>query len=528
MKTGTGSSSTESTILDRCLYPLRQISAGFWYVLGDFGKIVRYREDFMFGELADRAVNSEEGYAETYIGLPFLRAKSFFVFTGDKYIKDAAEYGEYVKGNPAHFDPEARSLFEPMKEFLGMTSIINMNGPEVQDERNGITRSLSIPRAVQAAWRASDKQKQNWSDEKSLNDMLCFITTQVIADAWFNIETIPEELIPLLKQAEYYVFNRDKVSNADFKDLCTQIKSLNDDVLTKQNAKITSGPSYLTYLKENRKKESLTDLNALAALVVEGNITTVLTGAVLQLANNKELQDRLRAELNSVVGIDLRSKEGDIEVDKKGYAAIKHLPLLNQIYLESLRYYSPAPPMTRKASRAGEVNGVHIPPRSYLFIPLRRVMHDPKLWTYPERFDPSRFASGEHSMSQYPLTPFSSGSRKCPASYGFAEAMFKITLLNLFKEHELKLKPNPKLPEGIETISIRTKEPRFKNTYLGEFRKIVPEASTSNEVRSPLRFSPGSMDVEKRLRKSVEIPLPHIDDDKKTPTRTTRRLAASK
>lgn len=525
MKTGTGSSLTESTLLDRCLYPLRKISEGFWYVMGDAGKIIRpsEREQFLFGELADRALDSKEGYAETYIGLPFLpaslRASSFFVFTGDKYIKAAAEYGEYVEGNPAHFDPQARAFFEPMKEYLGMTSIINMNGPEVKKERSGIMKSLSIARAVEAAWRASDKQKQNWSDENSLNNMLCFITTQVIADAWFNIKEIREELIPLLKKAEYYVFNRDKVSNADFEKLCTQIKTLNDEVLTKQEAEITCGPSYLTYLKEDRKKPSLKDLNALAALVVEGNITTVLTGAVLQLANNKKLQDQLRAELNSIKDIDLHSNEG--------YAEIKRLPLLNQIYLESLRYYSPAPPIVRQASQAGEINGVYIPPRSILFILLRRVMHDPKLWTHPELFDPSRFAAGDQSLNQYPLTPFSSGSRKCPASYGFAEAMFKITLVNLFKDHELKLNPNPKLPEGVETIPVVTKEPRFKETYFGEYRKITPEVSVSDENSPMLRFSPGSMDAEKRLRKTVETPLPHINGEKKTPTMTTRKLNAS-
>lgn len=530
MKTGTEhSSSTASTILDSCLYPFRKISAGFWYVLGDFGKLARYQEDFIFGELADRSVESKEGYSETYIGLPFLRAQSFFIFTGEKYLKAAAEFGEYIEDKPedtdevkrknaAHFDPEARSLFDPLKKFLGMKSIINMNGPEVKQERAAIMQSLSISRARKAAWDISDQQKQNWSDQKSLNTLLSSISVQIIAAAWFNIDTIPEELIPLLKKAEYYVFNRHKVSNADFEKLREQIEALNQVELKKQEAKITSGPSYLTYLKEDRSMDSLAKLNAFAALLVEGNITTVLMGAVLQLATNINLQERLRKEINAIAHIDLRSKEG--------YYAIKELPLLNQIYLESLRYYSPAAPIGRKSSRAGEVNGLYIPPRSYLFIPLRRIMHDPKLWTHPEQFDPSRFASGNLAVGQYPLKPYSDGLRKCPASYGFAEAAFKITLVNLFKDHELKLTSHA----AIEHIPVATKEARFKQQYKGNYREVVSEASTSSEAKSPLRFGRSSQDVSPRQRRNkVETSLPNIDDIQKVYSPTlTKRLTVSK
>ncbi|MGE3319896.1 MAG: cytochrome P450 [Candidatus Berkiella sp.] len=460
MKTGIESDSFGWKLLNGCLYPFRKLGEGLNYAFGDSVKIIRQKENFFFKELATRSIEGGNGYATTYLGLPFLRAFSFFVFTGKDFVKEATSYGEYTETDPSKFDPKARSLFDPIKEFLGDSSIINMNGPEVAHERAGIKNFLTPGNAQQATWEITEQLLQNWSNHKSLNHTITYLCTQVIARAWFNIQHVPEELIPLLKTAEHYVFNRDQVSDADFQKLRDQIKAMSDTVLTREEQSISQGESYLNYLKEHRGKKKLTDLNALAALVVEGNITTVLTGAILQLATNQPLQERLRDELST---LDMGTAR------KEGYALIKNLPLLHSIYLESLRFFAPAPPMARYASKAGQINGVHIPARSYLFIPLRRIMHDPKLWPNPEVFDPQRHAQGNQRVNEYPLTPFSTGPRVCPASFGFAEAMFKIAIVQLFKENQLSLTSH----YSVEQIPVDVKEPRFKQTYFGELKRAL-------------------------------------------------------
>lgn len=473
MKTGIETQSLSSTILNGCLYPFRMLGKGLSFAFADSISIIRRKESFFFSDLASRSIESDQGYATTYLGLPFLRAYSFFVFTGNDFIKEAASYGEYSETDPKKFDPKARSLFEPIKEFLGDPAIVNMNGPEVVHERAGIKTYLTPNNAQKATWEITDQLLRTWSDQKSLNHTICYLCTQVIARAWFNIKDIPEELIPLLKTAEHYVFNRDQVTEADFQKLRGQIKAMSDTVLTREQTSITQGESYLNYLKEHRGKQKLTDLNALAALVVEGNITTVLTGAILQLAASPSLQDRLRQELSTLDRDKARTPEG--------YALIKKLPLLHSIYLESLRFFAPAPPLARYASKAGQINGVHIPARSYLFIPLRRIMHDPKLWPNPDVFDPLRHIHSNQRINDYPLTPFSTGPRVCPASFGFAEAMFKIALVQLFKENQLSLTSH----NSVEQIPVDVKEPRFKLTYFGELRKVL---SPSEPARS-LQFN---------------------------------------
>lgn len=478
MKTGIEASTFGTQALNVCLYPFRKIAQGVSYLLGDIPAIIQQKENFFFQELSDRSVASSTGYASTYIGLPFLHAFNyyaskigipsldvfnFFVFTGEAFVKEATSYGEYVKSNPGKFDAKARSLFEPIKDFLGDPSIINMNGPEVAEERRGIKNYLTGHRGEEAAWDVTEKIMQNWSNEKSINHTICLLCTQVIAQGWFNLKDVPEELVPLLKTAEYYVFNREKVTDADFEHLRAQIKALNDRVLTEQSANISEDDSYIGFLKTHRKKAHAIDLNALAGLVVEGNITTIITGAVLQLASNANLQNELREAL-----VKLPKSSSSPHLD---YEAIKNEPLLHRIYLETLRFYSPSPPLARYASKAGTINGVHIPARSYLFIPLRRIMHDPKQWTNPEIFDPSRHQGTGLHLNVYPLVPFSVGPRACPASFGFAEAMFKIALVQIFRENELTLTSD----DSVEQIPVAVKEPRFKKTYKGELRRISLE-----------------------------------------------------
>ncbi|MCS5711270.1 cytochrome P450 [Candidatus Berkiella aquae] len=465
----TGPKQLLSSMIQTVLNPLRKIGTGLTYYMGDSGKIIRDGEKFMFTELADRAVASQQGHSSTYLGLPFLSLYHFHIFTGENFVKEAVSYGEYSEKFPGKFDAKARSLFDPVKEFLGDPAIVNMNGKEVKAERFGIKNNLSQARAVSAAANVFDRMLSNWAEEKSLNHIICYACTQIIAKAWYNLDEVPEELIPLLKTAEYYVFNRDKVSDQDFENLRQQIKDLNDRVISEQEENIRKGESYLTYLQEARGKKRLADLNALAGLVVEGNITTVVTGALLQIATNQELQNRLREEIKSI-NFDIGSPEG--------YQKLKELPLLHQVYLETLRYYSPSPPMARYASKAGTINGVHIPARSYLFIPLRRVMHDPKQWSHPEIFDPSRHEAGSRRLNEFPLTPFSTGPRVCPASFGFAEAMFKIAIAKIIMNNELTLTSHA----DIETIPVETKEPRFKQTYFVKLNNLAQKAESQAEV----------------------------------------------
>jgi hypothetical protein len=114
-------------------------------------KIIRYQEGFILGELTDRALQSEMGYAQTYIGLPFAKIYNFVVLTNEQLVKEGAAYGEFSKEDPEHYDSKARSIFDPLKNFLGMESIINQNGPEVPVERAAIKSYLTANKGLEAS-----------------------------------------------------------------------------------------------------------------------------------------------------------------------------------------------------------------------------------------------------------------------------------------------------------------------------------------------------------------------------------------
>ncbi len=458
-------------------------------LLKDGYKIITQKEGFILGELTDRADQSEDGYASTYIGLPFFKLASFHVFTGERYLKEAVSYGEYQEGFPEKFDPRARQLFEPLKDFLGNESIINLNGPEVPMERKAIKDHLTMAKALDASKEVFMRIAANWSQNQSINHQICLACTQVIASAWLHCKDIPRELVPLLKKAEHAVFNRDKISNSDFDKLKRDFQTLNDAYMDANEAKILSEDSYLKHMLETRKAKHLKDLKGLYALVVEGNITTVMTCAILEIASNKELQRQLREELKSVDIKDLDSLNG--------FAKIKSLKLLNNIYLESLRAFSPAPPLVRYASKAGKIGGKDIAARSYLFMPLRKIMHNSKKWENPEQFIPQRHENTLHRINFYPLTPFSTGPRVCPASFGFTEALFKTAMVILFKNNQLSLTSHA----FVEQIPVNTKEPRLKQTYFGKLEKGTRGADV-------LPLTP-AYDVQMRSNTDlVSIPLP--------------------
>jgi cytochrome P450 len=254
-------------------------------------------------------------------------------------------------------------------------------------------------------------------------------------------------------------------------------------------------------MHDTRQVDHLKNLNGLFGLVVEGNITTVVTCAVLELASNQELQRQLKDELKSVDPSDLDSLEG--------FAKVKNLKLLHNIYLESLRAFSPAPPIVRFASKAGTIGGREISPRSYLFIPLRHVTHDSNNWENPGQFDPQRHENTSHKINFYPLTPFSTGPRVCPASFGFTEALFKAALVILFKDNQLSLTSH----SSVEQIPVNTKEPRLKQAYYGKFHR-----ETKSVTASPvIPFYDAQLRNNNSLRSVTQRPLalPFIPDDQR-------------
>lgn len=153
----------------------------------------------------------------------------------------------------------------------------------------------------------------------------------------------------------------------------------------------------------------------LLTLLEAGHETTAkaLTWTLYLLARSPQWQARVRDEITTVAGSD------PITADH-----VARLPITQRVIKESMRLYPPAPVMAREPQVALDLDGLHVPPRSQIVIPIYAIHRHRLLWEDADRFDPDRFlpeAEANRPRTQY--MPFGGGHRVCiGATFAMLEA----------------------------------------------------------------------------------------------------------
>ena len=157
-------------------------------------------------------------------------------------------------------------------------------------------------------------------------------------------------------------------------------------------------------------------VNNLLTLLEAGHETTsrALTWTLYLLARAPEWQTQLRAEILAVAG------DGPITAE--------HLPkltLTQQVLKESMRLYPAVPVMSRVAMTTSMLGGEEVPAGSMVVVPIWCIHRHRRLWSDPDRFDPTRFApEREADFPRGQFMPFGLGPRIC---LGGAFAMVEAT-----------------------------------------------------------------------------------------------------
>ena len=112
-----------------------------------------------------------------------------------------------------------------------------------------------------------------------------------------------------------------------------------------------------------------------------GTSSEVILWTVTELINHPFVFNKVRKEINSVVGSARLVEESDVE----------NLPNLQAVLKETLRLYPPLPVTTRKCRQSCEIGGFEIPQETKVLINLYAIMRDPDLWNNPNEFQPERF-----------------------------------------------------------------------------------------------------------------------------------------
>jgi cytochrome P450 len=168
-------------------------------------------------------------------------------------------------------------------------------------------------------------------------------------------------------------------------------------------------------LFEQAAKEELSDLeieyilNDSVDAAVDTSSST-LEWAVFCLANNTQAQDRLRSEINEVLGSDTFSLE---------YS--DRMPYLQAVLLESMRFgpFAPVPP-PRRAVQAVHIDGYDVPEGTTIFTNMHACTRSTEFFPDHDLFRPERFLERHFeaiSGGSTDFAPFSAGARMCPAAH---------------------------------------------------------------------------------------------------------------
>ncbi|KAG5876878.1 hypothetical protein JTB14_007454 [Gonioctena quinquepunctata] len=194
-------------------------------------------------------------------------------------------------------------------------------------------------------------------------------------------------------------------------------------------------------------KDNITNADILSQAVIFlvgglDSVSKLLQFMCYELAVNKNIQDRLRAEI-------LLTKDAD--EGKMTYDSLNKMKYLDMVISETLRKYPVMSATDRICTKRYVIQPVDptekplvIEKGSLLWIPIYSLHNDPKKFENPDHFDPERFSDeNKDKIDPYAYIPFGAGPRNCIGAR-FSILNVKALIFHLLMSFELlPTKQNP-------------------------------------------------------------------------------------
>ncbi|XP_029453783.1 cholesterol 24-hydroxylase isoform X2 [Rhinatrema bivittatum] len=152
-----------------------------------------------------------------------------------------------------------------------------------------------------------------------------------------------------------------------------------------------------------------------------------LAFAVMELARHPEIMEKVRAEVDEVIG-----SKRDIDYEDLG-----KLKYLSQILKETLRLYPVAPGTSRWLEDDAVIEEVKVPAQTALLFSMYIMGRMDKFFPDPLTFNPDRFSS-DAPRPYFTYFPFSLGPRSCIGQV-FAQMEAKVVMAKLVQRFEFRL-----------------------------------------------------------------------------------------
>jgi cytochrome P450 len=208
-----------------------------------------------------------------------------------------------------------------------------------------------------------------------------------------------------------------------------ELRGACDAIIAARRATGSDAPDLLGLLLDARDSGSaLSDAEVrdqVLVFLLAGHETTstALTYTLDLLGRHPEIQQRVRAEVDTVDGVPSAGTAGT-------------LTYTTMVLKEAMRLYPSAPLTGRRSVADDEINGYLIPGGTDLMVAPWVTHRHPAFWEDPDRFDPMRFTpEREKARHRYAWYPFGGGPRACIGQH-FSMLESTIALAGLLQHFE--------------------------------------------------------------------------------------------
>ncbi|XP_067006558.2 cytochrome P450 6k1 [Anabrus simplex] len=267
-------------------------------------------------------------------------------------------------------------------------------------------------------------------------------TLAKIVKVKFMNEEVSNFFRRMIKEAVTYR-EENKIFRNDYLDMLVQIKNkgrVDDDA-----SSIIIGGVKMEYTDEEIAAYALT-------FFLDGFETSsvTLSFTLYELAVHPEVQDRLRAEVDSVLAT---------YNNQLCHEALQEMVFMDMVINEALRLHPPGPVIDRICTKPVQFslpNGatLALEKGSVVIIPIEGLHFDPQHFPDPEKFDPDRFSEDRKSdIKRYTYLPFGDGPRIC-LGMRFALTQMKAGLATIISNFEIRKTPKTPVPIVIDRTSL--------------------------------------------------------------------------
>jgi cytochrome P450 len=293
---------------------------------------------------------------------------------------------------------------------------------------------------IESMWRNTDRVMLDWSTAAGPVDMLVEmrrIALLIVMETLFRVDMLPDldRLFPVILDVIRYISPGlwtvwPNSPRPGFRRSLEDLDAWLYKIIGERRAEDSPGDDMLWALIDAPGMSDDLIRDQMLTMLIAGHDTStaLLAWTLLHLGQYPEVAQRVRAEVDSIVGRQIPTQD-----------SVADLEYLDRVLSETLRLYPPIHIGNRIAATDIEYENYRIPKGTRVVYSIYLTHRHRDYWEDPHAFDPDRFApENRRSIPPYAFLPFGGGPRNCIGA-AFAQVEAKIVLSRILQRFDLEL-----------------------------------------------------------------------------------------